>query len=94
MRGLCERISIPPATTHDLRRTAATLMATAGTPRIVLKLILNHADNEVTGRYDRNLYEPEKREAINKLDAMIQDAVNAIRVHYPAEAGRPMIQIP
>jgi integrase len=87
MRKLCERISISPATTHDLRRTSATLMATSGAPRIVLKLILNHSDNEVTGRYDRNLYEAEKREAVDKLDAMIREAVEKSTTHYPAQAG-------
>lgn len=49
---------------HDLRRTAATRMASLGIPRLVIAKILNHADSGVTAIYDRHSYDGEKREAL------------------------------
>jgi integrase len=51
---------------HDLRRTAASLMTAAGTPRDVVKKILNHADRDITAVYDRYSYDPEKKTALTK----------------------------
>ncbi len=51
-------------TVHDLRRTAATEMARLGVSRLVIGKVLNHADRSVTGIYDRHLYLPEKRHAL------------------------------
>lgn len=53
-------------TPHDLRRTAATHMASIGVPRLVLAKVLNHTDSAVTGIYDRYSYNAEKREALEK----------------------------
>ena len=49
---------------HDLRRTAASHMASAGVPRLVIGKILNHADPSVTAVYDRHSYDTEKRAAL------------------------------
>jgi len=49
---------------YDLRRTAATQMAAAGTPRLVIAKILNHKDASVTAVYERYGYAAEKREAL------------------------------
>jgi integrase len=49
---------------HDLRRTAATFIASMGTDRTVLSRILNHADKSVTATYDRSTYDIEKRRAL------------------------------
>jgi len=49
---------------HDLRRTAASLMTGAGTSRLVVSKILNHAERGVTAVYDRYGYDKEKREAL------------------------------
>ena len=49
---------------HDLRRTAASHMASAGIPRLVIGKILNHADPSVTAVYDRHSYDTEKRAAL------------------------------
>jgi integrase len=50
---------------HDLRRTAASLMASGGVPRFVISRILNHsADEDITSIYDRYSYHAEKREAM------------------------------
>ena len=49
---------------HDLRRTAASMMASAGVNRVVIGKILNHAEPGVTAVYDRHSYDAEKRSAL------------------------------
>jgi integrase len=50
---------------HDLRRTAASLMASGGVPRFVISRILNHsADKDITSVYDRYSYDSEKQAAM------------------------------
>jgi integrase len=50
---------------HDLRRTAASLMAGAGVQRLVISKILNHVETGVTAVYDRHGYDAEKRIALD-----------------------------
>jgi integrase len=51
---------------HDLRRTAASMMAgELGIDRLTLAKILNHVDTGVTAVYDRHGYDREKRDALN-----------------------------
>ena len=50
---------------HDLRRTAASGMTSAGVPRLVVSKILNHVEGGVTAIYDRHGYDREKRDALN-----------------------------
>lgn len=52
-------------TPHDLRRTAASSMASMGISRIVISKILNHAETGITAVYDRHGYDPEKRNSLN-----------------------------
>jgi len=52
---------------HDLRRTAATLMAEAGIPPHVVDKILNHTQGTITGVaaiYNRHQYLEERRQAL------------------------------
>jgi integrase len=50
---------------HDLRRTAASLMASGGVPRFVISRILNHSEEkDITSVYDRYGYDGEKRAAM------------------------------
>jgi integrase len=49
---------------HDLRRTAASLMASLGVTRFVLGRVLNHVDSSITAVYDRHTYDAEKRQAL------------------------------
>jgi integrase len=50
---------------HDLRRTAASLMASGGVPRFVISRILNHSEEKnITSVYDRYGYDVEKRAAM------------------------------
>jgi integrase len=65
---------------HDLRRTAASYMASGGIPRLTISKILNHVERGVTAVYDRHSYDAEKRAALTwwdqKLKAILaKDAV-------------------
>jgi integrase len=72
MAAICSRTGIQRVTVHDLRRTAATLIAADGASRVVLKLILGHVDQDVTAIYDRHAYTLERSQALVKLDHMIR----------------------
>ncbi|MDU8925934.1 tyrosine-type recombinase/integrase [Alisedimentitalea sp. MJ-SS2] len=52
---------------HDVRRTAATLMASSGVQRFVVERVLGHSDSSITAIYDRASYRGEKREALEIL---------------------------
>jgi integrase len=52
-------------TPHDLRRTAASQMASSGTARLTIGKILNHVESGVTATYDRHSYDQEKRKALS-----------------------------
>lgn len=39
-------------------------MTGMGIPRLTVKKILNHVEQEITAVYDRHSYDPEKREAL------------------------------
>ncbi|MGE3847757.1 MAG: tyrosine-type recombinase/integrase [Gammaproteobacteria bacterium] len=64
MREHAKVLGVTDVTPHDLRRTAASHMASMGIPRLVLSKILNHADGSVTAVYDRHSYDDEKRQAL------------------------------
>lgn len=51
---------------HDLRRTAASYMASLGVPRLVIGKVLNHVERDVTAVYDRHGYDREKRDALER----------------------------
>ena len=61
---------------HDLRRTAATQMASMGTPCSTIGKVLNHSEGGVTAIYNRYSYDVEKRKALNawsrKLESIIR----------------------
>jgi integrase len=63
-------------TIHDLRRTVGTGLGRLGISRFVIGRVLNHADNSVTGIYDRYQYLTEKRQA---LDAWADHVAALIR---------------
>jgi integrase len=63
---------LPNWTLHDLRRTARTLMARAGVRPDISERVLGHVMAGVEGTYDRHSYAEEKRDALEKLAAMIE----------------------
>lgn len=68
---------IPNWTLHDLRRTAKTLMVRAGVRPDISERVLGHAIKGVEGTYDRHSYAEEKRDALEKLAAMIDSILNS-----------------
>lgn len=51
---------------HDLRRTAASVMASGGVPRFMISRILNHSEEkDITSVYDRYSYDAEKEAAMD-----------------------------
>jgi integrase len=69
---------IPNWTLHDLRRTAKTLMARAGVRPDISERVLGHVIAGVEGTYDRHSYAEEKREALEKLAAMVERILNPL----------------
>ena len=61
---------------HDLRRTAASYMASARVPRLHIAKVLNHSERGVTAVYDRHSYDEEKRVALDvwaaRLSAIVE----------------------
>jgi len=68
-------LKIEGLTPHDLRRSAASMIAGLGTDRTVLKKVLNHMDGDITGVYDLHGYDKEKRLALEawsrKLESIL-----------------------
>lgn len=62
---------IPDFRGHDLRRTAASLMAGSGTTRLTISKILNHVESGITAVYDRHGYDHEKRVALIAWDTQL-----------------------
>jgi integrase len=62
---------LPNWTLHDLRRTAKTLMARTGVRPDISERVLGHVIAGVEGTYDRYDYADEKREALEKLAAIV-----------------------
>jgi integrase len=58
--------------THDLRRTAITLMSGSKVDRIVLEKLLNHSERKVIGVYDRHSYDSEKKQALEMWDRRLK----------------------
>jgi integrase len=67
---------MPNWTLHDLRRTGKTLMARAGVRPDVSERVLGHVIRGVEGTYDRHSYADEKRDALEKLSALIEGILN------------------
>ena len=70
------KLALEHFTPHDLRRTAASHMASLGFGVVVDK-VLNHIDRRVTAIYDRYDYDKEKRQALEawarKLEGILSD---------------------
>src|SRR5258708_34713149 len=69
---------LPNWTLHDLRRTSKTLMARASVRPDISERVLGHVIAGVEGTYDRHSYADEKRDALEKLAAMIERILNPL----------------
>ncbi len=63
---------IAPWVTHDLRRTAKSLMARAGVRPDISERTLGHVITGVEGTYDRYSYADEKAEALKALASLVE----------------------
>ncbi|WP_297467196.1 site-specific integrase [Acidithiobacillus sp.] len=66
---------LPWFTPHDLRRTAASHMASMGTQPLVISRILNHKEGGITQIYNRYSYDKEKREAMEMWGEQLEKMV-------------------
>jgi integrase len=62
---------------HDLRRTARTLLSRAGVPADHGERCLGHVIGGIRGIYDQFEFEDEKRDAFERLAALVDRIVNS-----------------
>jgi integrase len=74
--GLARRADLRGVVLHDLRRTAASGIASMGFSRLTVGRILNHLERGVTKIYDRHSYDPEKRDALSAWAAKVMEIVS------------------
>jgi integrase len=67
---------LAPWRVHDLRRTARSLMSRAGVRPDIAERVLGHAIPGSGGVYDRYAYLAEKRDALERLAALLEGIVN------------------
>ena len=75
-------------TLRDLRRTAKTMVVRAGVRPDISERVLGHAIAGVEGIYDRHSYLDEKREALEKLAAIVEGIVNMAPANVPSLVDR------
>jgi integrase len=83
--------TIPPWRLHDLRRTAATGMASIGVPPHIVEACLNHVSGAkagVAGTYNRAAYEPEKRAALERWANHVTGTVSGRKAKVVPLRGR------
>ena len=76
-RELEQRCKVENWTLHDLRRTAASTMASLQILPIVIEKILNHKIPGVAGIYNRHTYADEMRTAVAAYEAHIAKLIEA-----------------
>lgn len=84
LRDVSRALSLPPLTPHDLRRTAASNMASErlGISPFVIRRILNHTSEKggaaavTLSTYALHDFMPEKRSALVKWDKLLSDVVS------------------
>ena len=64
---------------HDLRRTFATGLRSLEVDRLVVSMLLNHADPSVTAIYDRYSEDKRKRIAVEKWGRHVHGLVHSSR---------------
>lgn len=76
---------------HDLRRTAASVLASMGVPRLTISKMLNHVEPGVTKVYDRHSYDAEKQAALEawaqRLTDILANRASASNVVTLSRAG-------
>jgi integrase len=74
------KLGVDKFTTHDLRRTVETRMASIGIAKETRDRVLNHTDRSIGGtHYNRYDYLPEKRTALNQWAQFLADIIEGKR---------------
>ena len=81
IRNNQDHFGIDHFTPHDLRRTAATHMTSAGVPRLVVKKILNHVESDITSIYDRHSYVNDKSESMDIWEIQLKSILTGSQVN-------------
>lgn len=71
---LLERAGLPKIHFHDLRHTAATLLASEGVPVVVVSALLGHADPTITLRTYQHAFEGGAGDAAQRLGRLFDGA--------------------
>jgi integrase len=72
---MLERVGLPKIHFHDLRHTAATLLAAAGAPVVQVAQLLGHVDPTITLRTYQHAFESAAGDAAKQLGALFEDPV-------------------
>jgi len=84
--------AVPNFRGHELRRTAASIMASGGISRLTISKILNHVERTVTAVYDRHSYDAEKAAALRwwnaKLTSILAVRKSSVRPFTKAPSSR------
>jgi integrase len=89
LRKRSKRKPMPHWVLHDLRRTARSLMARAGVLPDTGERVIGHAIPGVRGVYDRHSYLDEKKDALERLAALIEQIVSDARLQQQERARLP-----
>lgn len=74
--NLLGKAGVEHFTVHDLRRTCRTLLASLKVPPHIAERCLNHKLKGIEGTYNHHDYLEERREALDKLAALISPIIN------------------
>ena len=72
VRENAEYFEIDHFTPHDLRRTAASMMAASGVQRLTISKVLNHVDSGSTAVYDRHGYDKDKQRGLRSWGLQLE----------------------
>ncbi|MBS5918024.1 MAG: site-specific integrase [Varibaculum cambriense] len=87
MRRACKRLGIAERTSHDLRHSAASLLAEAGIPAVTVQAILGHAESSITRRYT-HAFQEQTAKALNGLgDAFTSASAGGNVLQLPTKKG-------
>jgi integrase len=71
MRDICNRLKVPRATPHDLRRTHGTTITGLGFGRDAMNRVQNHAEGGIASVYDRHQYADENKRIMETVAARL-----------------------
>jgi integrase len=76
MRETCDKLKIPRATPHDLRRTHGSTITGLGFGRDAMNRIQNHREGGIADIYDRHRYAEENKRIMETVAARIKGLVH------------------